>query len=285
MTVAVVLFAGCRRRCCKGVFWSDDIDDLKERYTMQDIVRALLPKHPVAMRTVFRDCFLVNFAIEPQVLRDALPAAIEPDLHNGKAYLSIVIAAMERMRPAFLPAFLGVSYHQVVYRAVVRHRGERGVYFLRSDADNYLMSLAGDWLTFFRFHHSHISHQHEAGRVVFRLRPRDAAPAKIHAVFDLDQRSKQLPGSSNFATLVAAQEFLVELFTAFGADPRSGRVDRVHIKRGAWQIDVVPDLQAYYPLMQGSTLFPPGTAQLDSVFYAVDMPYYWHRLNRSGDRF
>ena len=90
-----------------------------------EVVRALVPKHPIPMRTIFRECFLVNFQVDPDVMRRLLPAGIEPDLYGGKAWLSIVIAEMERMRPAFLPALFGITYDQVVYRAVVRHGSER----------------------------------------------------------------------------------------------------------------------------------------------------------------
>ena len=54
------------------------------------------------MRTTFRGCFLVNFAVDPAAMRARLPAHLEPELHEGRAYLSIVIADMARMRPAKL---------------------------------------------------------------------------------------------------------------------------------------------------------------------------------------
>ncbi|MBI3943230.1 MAG: DUF2071 domain-containing protein [Chloroflexi bacterium] len=262
---------------------------LSERLTFQGVLRAMLPRHPVPMQTIFQECYLVNFAIDPEVLQRALPPAIEPDLHQGRAYLSIVIAVMHKIRPAFLPERLGITYHQVVYRAVVRYQGKRGVYFLRSDADNFFMSLAGDWLTFFRFHYSQITYRKERDRkehqcATFRLQPGDKAPAGIDALYDLGQKSKEMPPASHFSSLAEAQDFLVELFTAYGYDPLSGKVDFVNIKRGEWHIDVVPDVRAEYTFMQDSPLFPPGSAQLDSVFYATHMPYYWYRLNTHRER-
>lgn len=246
-----------------------------------EVARGLVPKHPVPMRTVFRECFLVNFAVEPEVMRGLLPRGSEPDVYGGKAWLSIVIAEMDRMRPAFLPALFGITYDQIVYRAVVRSRGERGVYFLRSDADNFLMSLAGDWLTFFRFHYSPIRLQ-RAGRLVHcDLTAPPAERADIHASYDLDTASRTMPGASAFRGLEEAQQFLVELFTAFGTSPLDEGILMVRIKRGEWHISVVDDLRGRYNLMQDSALFPPGSARLDSVFYVKELPYYWHTLERS----
>lgn len=109
------------------------------------------------MRTVFRNCFLVNFAVEPNALAAQLPGHLRPDVHHDRAFVSVVIAKMERMRPAFLPAALGVTYIQVVYRAIVLCGSERGVCFLRSDADHPLMVLGGNALTFFQFHRADIT--------------------------------------------------------------------------------------------------------------------------------
>jgi hypothetical protein len=253
--------------------------DLRERLSLREVARAMIPKHPVPMTTVFRECFLVNFAVQPEVMRRLLPGPIEPDLFEGEAYLSIVIADMEKMRPAFLPRFLGVTYNQVVYRAVVRCRGEAGVHFLRSDADDALMSLAGDWLTFFRFHHSRVAIRHERRHLHFDLTTPGHC-ADIHASFDLGSARQALPPGSRFKTLAEAQDFLVELFAAFAHDPFTQHTSRVRIKRGEWKIAVVDDRRAHYPFMQDGPLFPAGCARLDSIFYVKDLPYYWHTLER-----
>jgi uncharacterized protein YqjF (DUF2071 family) len=186
---------------------------------------------------------------------------------------------MDRMRPAFVPAPLGVTYRQVVYRAVVRHRGARGVYFLRSDADHRGMSLAGDWLTFFRFHTSRIAVRAEGPLVHVDLAARPGDHADIRASFDVGGASRALPPASAFGSLAEAQAFLVELYVAFGCDEPTGEVRAVRIERGTWDLRVVDDRRAGYDVMSGSRLFPAGSARLDSVFYVEAIPYYWHTLS------
>jgi uncharacterized protein YqjF (DUF2071 family) len=237
-----------------------------------------MPKHPLPMRTVFRRCFLANFAVDPETMRSAIPAPIEPDLHNGKAYVSVVIAEMEKMRPAFLPRVFGVTYTQVVYRAVVRCAGERGVYFLHSDADNRLMCAFGNLLTFFRFHPADVNWRDEAGRVLFDL-VSTAKNADIHAAYDVAGATHALPNSSRFGSLNEAKTFLVELYSAFGRDTH-GRTSRVRIDRGAWDVAIVDDDRAEYAFMKSGQPFANAEARLDSVFYVRDLPYYWHTLER-----
>ena len=246
-----------------------------------EVVRALVPRHPLPMRTLFRQCVLANFAVRPDVMRRLVPLPLEPDLHGGEAWLSVVIAEMERMRPAFLPAFLGVTYHQVVYRAVVRHRGERGVFFLRSDANHAGMSLAGDWLTFFRFHTSGIEARREGDLLHVDLRARPSHHADIGASVVVTPGGRAMPPGSRFGALAEAQGFLVELYAAFGVDPLTGEVSTVRIERGAWDLRAVEVRKARFDFMDGSRLFPAGSARLDSVFYAESIPYHWHTLERT----
>lgn len=243
-------------------------------------LRALAPKHPIRMRTVFRDCVLVNFAVDPAVMRGLLPAPIEPALHAGAAYLSIVIARLDRMRPAFVPRRLGVTYDQVVYRVVVRHRGAPGVFFLRSDANHRLMCLAGDALTFFRFHRADIDYRADGRILHVDVRAPPGHHADIRASYDLGAAGDALPPSSQFGSLAEAQGFLVELFTAFGHDPVTGAVSSVGIERGHWDVRVVDDRRADYQFMADPARFPAGSARLDSIFYVEQLPYLWHTLDR-----
>lgn len=230
------------------------------------------------MLTTFRDCFLVNFSMAPETLAAVLPAPLEPDVYAGQAFLSVVIADMDRMRPAFMPAALGITYQQVVYRAVVRCSGQRGVHFLRSDADNPLMVVMGNLLSFFRFHQARIVRTKGAGSHHFDLVATPPDHADIHATFDVGRGSRTVPRSSVFPDIDAAQRFLVELYTAFrpSTDPR--HVDTVDIERGAWNIHMVDASQAHFDLMDGSQLFPAGSARLDSVIYVADIEYLWHTV-------
>ena len=186
----------------------------------------ILPIHPIEMKTTFRHCFLANFSVQPDALVRRLPSHLHPDTHRGRAFVSVVIAEMSKMRPAFLPEALGVTYNQVVYRAVVKCGAERGVTFLRSDADSAVMVAGGNALTFFRFNSADVSWERSPNRIRFALSPKGPASARIEADYELATASENLPPSSVFSDLGTAQSFLTELYAAFGArrtdDPRAG---------------------------------------------------------------
>jgi uncharacterized protein YqjF (DUF2071 family) len=216
----------------------------------------------------------------PETLARVLPPPLEPDLYNGEAFLSAVVADMDRMRPVFVPAALGVTYRQVVYRAVVRHGDERGVHFLRSDADDSLMVLMGNLLSFFRFHRASILAVSGGGLRHFDLVTDPADHADIHATFDIGRAGRAISAGSTFPSLEAAQAFLVELYAAFR--PGADRMNTVRIKRGAWRVKMAEAPRARFDFMNGSTTFPAGSTRLDSVIYVEDIEYYWHTLERSA---
>lgn len=249
-----------------------------EATSFRETLRRLVPKHPLPMTTVFRQCVLANFAVDPEVMAGLLPHEIAPVLHEGKAFLSVVLADMDKMRPAFFPRLFGVTYHQIVYRVVVRCRGELGVAFLRSDATSPFMATMGDWLTFFRFHHAAIRSRHEGGLLHLDALTEPGGCADVQGTYDLGGATEVMPKTSRFRSLAEAREFLVELFAAFGHDPLTGRVLTVRIQRGRWNLRVVEDRRGRYRWMEGSGPFPPGSASLDSVFYVEAIPYRWHAL-------
>lgn len=202
------------------------------------------------MRALFRRCYLVNFAVAPQALRARLPAHLEPDLHQGSAWLSIVIADMAGMRPAFL----------------------------RSDADDRLMVAGGNALTFFRFHHAAVRWERSAQEVRLVLAPSAGDPARIEAAFDRTVPPERMPGGSRFPDLATASAFLSELYTAFGALRRDGRVEVVRIARTPWSSRVVAATGRFEAIGSGA-VFAAGEAVLDSAFEVENLEYRWNRLS------
>ncbi len=236
------------------------------------------PKHAFAVRTVFRRCLLVNFAVDPDELARVLPRPVEPDVYNGEAFVSVVVGEMDKMRPVGVPHALGITYNQIVYRAVVRCGDERGVHFLRSDADSRVMSAFGNLMSFFRFNHSEIAFTHRDGRLDLDVRTTTQPSADIAASYTIAAPGTTLTETSTFADLDEAKRRLVELFAAFHYTEGNDWIDVVRIKRGEWNVQVVTDERAEYAFMTAGAPFTK--ARLDSVFFVGDVPYHWYRLEK-----
>lgn len=236
------------------------------------------PQHTFALRTVFRRCLLVNFAVDPAEMASVLPQHVEPDVFGRDAYLSVVVGEMDKMRPVGVPRPLGITYNQIVYRAVVRCGNERGVHFLRSDADNRVMTVFGNLMSFFRFHRSQITFAERSGHLDLDVVTHTNPAADIEATFTIGSRAATLPDTSAFPSLDKAKRWLVELFTAFAYTDGNDWVDIVRIKRGEWNVQAVADTRARYAFLNAGEPFTQ--ARLDSVFLVEDVPYHWYRLEK-----
>ena len=176
----------------------------------------IIPKHPFPMETIFQNCYLVNYAMEPSLLQSLLPYPIQPNIYNGEAFLSVVVSELEDMRPTFIPKGLGFNFNQIVYRAIVTCNNERGVHFLRSDANNKVMCLTGNLFSFFHFNYARIESTLNDGHHRINVLTKNKE-ADIVANYDLCKANKEMPKYSVFSSLEDAKEFFVELYAAFSA--------------------------------------------------------------------
>jgi hypothetical protein len=87
-----------------------------------------------------------------------------------------------------------------------------------------------------------------------------------------------VPAGSVFRSADDAQDFLVELYTAFRPEPDGVHVKTVDIKRTAWRVKMVGTPRAHFDYMDGSVRFPAGSTRLASTIFVEDIEYYWHTV-------
>src|SRR5438067_10235407 len=89
----------------------------------------------------------IHYAADAATLQRDVPFAL--DLHDGRAYVSIVAFTLSRMRPRIGGRigewlFKPIATHEFLnIRTYVRHRGEPGIYFLAEWLSNPLSVLLG----------------------------------------------------------------------------------------------------------------------------------------------
>jgi len=106
-------------------------------------------------------CLLLSYAIASRSAARLLPPGLQLITCRDCAFLNIVVCRVERIRPWFSPRSFGLTYWHVAYRLHVRATLENGgpiegLYFLRSDGDQQVLSIVGNWFTDFRFHAARI---------------------------------------------------------------------------------------------------------------------------------
>jgi uncharacterized protein YqjF (DUF2071 family) len=236
---------------------------------------------PFTMKTVFQDSFLLTFAVPPERLAALLPPCVHPYVRDGHSYVSILIANMRGMRPQGVPEFLGTNYYQIVYRAVVRlydveGREYPGVFFLRSDSNDPVMSFFGNRLTEFRFHYFHtgaINMVERNGDMLITVETRDKGGDLIAHLYT-HGAADSLPPSAGFASVREEKDTLVQLFHAFAYDPERELVYDLEIERGEWRLQRLEMLDCFSAFFMEQP-FTRIEAESVSSVYIHECSYIW----------
>jgi uncharacterized protein YqjF (DUF2071 family) len=235
---------------------------------------------PFAMVGVVRERFLLTYRVDSRAVRVLAPAPFQPVVRDGMAFAGVCLVEMRAMRPAGVPAALGFSYHEAVYRLVVEytsavHGQLRGIVAPRADANHAAIALGGRLLSHYSFHLARIQKQRWDDLVALRHRTLDGR-GNLDALFAVDVARQQLPAESCFTSVPDAVEFLVGMQHSFSWDARHGVVHRSVITHAPWAMSVAlpvrPPRLAYFA---GEPFSRYGGAELDSVLYMRDVPHVW----------
>lgn len=111
------------------------------------------PSGPWALAMRWSRLLFLHWPVEPERIAPTLPAPLEPDLHDGRAWLGVVPFEMRGVRPRWVPALPGLSrFPELNLRTYVRGPAGPGVWFYSLDAGHPLavrLARAGFRLPYF----------------------------------------------------------------------------------------------------------------------------------------
>jgi uncharacterized protein YqjF (DUF2071 family) len=184
-----------------------------------------IPGEPLFLADWLRPVF-IHYEVPAAALQHDVP--FELDLHDGKAYVSMVAFTMRRMRPFrggyitewMLKPIANNAFLNV--RTYVRHSGEPGIYFLTEWMNNPISVHLGP-VTFglpYRFGKLNYQHRHEEKILSGNVRETAHGPALDYEATLKNPLFAPCPADS-------LHEFLLERYTAFTAHKSTRRFFRI----------------------------------------------------------
>jgi hypothetical protein len=170
----------------------------------------------------WRDLLFLHWEYDPDLIQQTLPAGLQVDVFEGKAYLGVVPFFMKDVRPRFCPTIPGLSNFMEtnVRTYVYDERGIAGVWFYSLDANQWLaVKLAR---TFFKLPYFYAQMQAQRDQAVTYSVWRHGADPALASRFRYEAQGptrQAEPGSLEF--------FLVEryiLFADLGSRLTTGQV-------------------------------------------------------------
>lgn len=230
-----------------------------------------------AMASVIERRLLVNYRLDPEAAARLLPPGMRPDLANGYAVGGICLIRLGSVRPAALPARLGVTTENAAHRIAVVWDGpdgpEHGVYIPRRDTSSRLTTLVGGRLFPGEHHHAAFDVRESRDSLQVSFRSTDAtAHAAVKVAVEVDD---VLRDSELFDDVSAASRFFREAPIGRSARTTGPELDAVKLTTDRWTIAPTRLLSVESSFFSDTARFPAGTVEPDSALLMRDVPALW----------
>jgi uncharacterized protein YqjF (DUF2071 family) len=172
------------------------------------------------------DMLFAHWPVEPQALRPLLPARVEPDVRDGRAWIGVVAFRMTETRAGGLlpPRGLG-PIPELNVRTYVRVGGEAGVWFLSLDTSSPLFVTIGRTVYGLAYHHARMVVSRDGTRIHY-------ASARGPAAFAASYEPAHARGVP--ARRGSLEHWLLERYRLFAL--RGGRLVTAEVAHPRWTL-------------------------------------------------
>lgn len=222
---------------------------------------------------------LVNFTVDPDVIRKIVPQPFRPKIYKDKAIVGICLIRLKHIRPKGLPSFIGISSENGAHRIAVEwtENGEtkEGVFIPRRDTSSLLNSLAGGRIYPGRHFHAKFDVNEENGRYHIAFRSSDDTTITIDA-----NKTDKLNSNSIFENLDNASKFFEG--GAIGYSPNGDKYDGLKLKTFNWKVDPLNVTAVQSSFFENEDIFPKGSVKFDNALLMTKIKHQWHSVGQKS---
>jgi uncharacterized protein YqjF (DUF2071 family) len=188
-----------------------------------------MPSEPWIMTQTWHDLLFAHWPVDAGLMRAKVPAGVDLDLYNGRAWLGIVPFHMSNVSPRGVPPLPWVSaFPELNVRTYVRLGDKPGVYFFSLDAANAMAVATARTIFHLPYFTADMVADVRDGRVRYSSRRRGGGRAVFHA----DYRPV---GPASPPARGSLDEFLTERYCLYAVDSAGG-IHRLEIHHPPWPL-------------------------------------------------
>ena len=237
---------------------------------------AFLKNHPFAVDAFFECSLVLTYAVPQTELRGMIPPCLTLDTFADEwGFVAVALVQTKDLRPTGLPRFLGKDFFLIGYRIFVRYTTRagkrlRGLYILKSETDNKIMTGLGSLFSKYRYTTTDIRQTTNG-----TIKTITSQQSGLHIAIDTDvEPEATLPPGSPFSTQKEARRFAGPLPFTFSYNPETKAVLMVKGMRENWEPTPVQVLRADVSFLENIGL---KNSQLANAFTIENIPYHWER--------
>jgi hypothetical protein len=225
---------------------------------------------------VIRRRILVNFRVDPRVMRNLMPSRFTPKLQAGQAIAGICLIRLEQIRPKLLPQFIGISSENAAHRVAVLWEEEgqpkEGVFIPRRDTNSLVNHFLGGRVFPGEHHQAEFKVEEDDRRIALSMKSEDGEVA----VEVSGHMAEDLPQSSVFGSLSEASAFFESGSLGYSVTSDLHRLDGLELHTEAWRVEPLEVEEVYSSYFADEKLFPQGSVAFDHALLMRNIAHEWH---------
>lgn len=226
---------------------------------------------------LIRRRLLVNFRVDPDVMKRFLPAPFRPKLHRGYAIAGICLIRLEQLRPGWIPRFCGLSSENAAHRVAVTWEepsGElrEGVFIPRRDTGSWLTHLVGGRIFPGVHQLAEFTVADDGRRISMSIRARDG----LMNVELRGHEADSLPESSCFGSVAESSAYFEGGSIGYSVTRDCCRLDGIRLETEQWQKRPLQIEHVESSFFANESAFPAGSVSFDHALVMRDISHHWH---------
>lgn len=214
---------------------------------------------------------LLNFRVDPEVMRKNLPDEFSPKLVNGYAIGGICQVSLSEMRIKGVPSMLGVSSHNAAHRIAVDSSAGEGVYVTRRDTNSRLNTLTGG--RFFPGVYSKANFEMNLSENHYSVKISDKEGSPLMAI--TADVVNELPEGSVFANTHEVSDFFLKGNIGWSSRESYNGYDAIELETQEWNMEPLLVTESYSAYFSDHTRFPEGSVEFDSAMLMRNLKHSW----------
>ena len=180
------------------------------------------------MRQVWHDLLFAHWPLAEDELRPLVPAPLELEIYDGRAWVAVTPFHMSGVRMRALPPMPGMSaFPELNVRTYVKFGGVPGVFFFSLDAASRMAVIGARATYFLPYSHAEMRAEVEGESIRYRSRRRNS-PAEFRGSYRPVARPRRREKGS-------LEYFLTERYCLYAVTPR-GKLLRADIHHLPWPL-------------------------------------------------
>lgn len=218
---------------------------------------------------------LVNYRVEPDIVRSLLPSNLEPLVINGYASAGICLLRLKNIGMKLSPSFLRITSENAAHRFLVKYtKGKEeftGVYIPRRDTDSILnVLLAGKVFSWPHYSASFLVNEANGNYSVKMRSKDDHCMVRVEA-----QLADTFPSRSMFDSLNHASDCFHGCAVGISPSIEARTFKTIELRTQRWAVKPlhVSLLESSY--FENKSLFPVGSIEFDNALLMEGIEHEW----------